>query len=116
MATPDLVHCDACGAQVEPRALRCRECGVPFAGAEAARQVVPTVSIEEGSGESFVPGQGMSFRLQEVFPVGDDPLALLGKIEEALGQVIEAGLDDEHTRTRLLRIRDAATTLLQMIE
>lgn len=62
---PDQSICEACGELVERGALRCRHCGVAFAGSEASRRIRPTVResslrVDE-DGELEGAGVGLEF-------------------------------------------------------
>lgn len=60
MASPaDPALCGACGHLVEPGALRCWHCGVPFAGPR--RAPVERVTIEETT-----DGVGAAIRLEDL--------------------------------------------------
>jgi hypothetical protein len=68
-------YCSACGTEVEPGALRCRDCGTPFAGPDRKPRLQPAVRIgadiratEDGL---EVDGFGVSFGFEPDEP--DEP-------------------------------------------
>jgi hypothetical protein len=60
--------CSGCGSEVEPGALRCRDCGTPFAGPRKEPRLQPSVRIGAGIRQTEdgleIQGYGMSFSFE----------------------------------------------------